>query len=83
MSCEMVTYGIPLITSDISVCREIFQGCKNVRLIPNDVCCLKGVLEELENTYDGGKVKKWDTEKTVKKEIELICSVIKSKEAKV
>ncbi len=83
MSCEMVTYGIPLITSDIPVCREIFQGCKNVRLIPNDACCLKGVLEELENTYDGGKVKKWDTEKTVKKEIELICSVIKSKEAKV
>lgn len=83
MSCEMVTYGIPLITSDLPVCREIFQGCENVRFISNESCCLKGILEEIESTYDGNKVKKWNSEKTVKKEIELICAVLKSEEAKV
>lgn len=83
MSCEMVTYGIPLITSDIPVCREIFQGCENVRLIPNEACYLKEVLEEMESSYDERKVNKWNTEKTVKKEIELINEVIKFEEAKV
>lgn len=36
MSCEMATFGIPLITSNISVCQEIFSGMPNVALIDND-----------------------------------------------
>ena len=36
MMCEMATFGIPLITSDIPVCHEIFDGFQNVALINND-----------------------------------------------
>lgn len=36
MSCELVTYGIPLITSDMPVCREIFGHIKGVIYIDND-----------------------------------------------
>ena len=32
MACEMATFGIPLITSDIPVCHEIFDEFKNVRI---------------------------------------------------
>ncbi|CAH1584919.1 glycosyltransferase family 4 protein [Vibrio owensii] len=36
MMCEMATYGIPLITSDISVCKEVFQSFDNVFFINNE-----------------------------------------------
>lgn len=35
MACEMASTGIPLITSDISVCHEIFGEFKNVKYIDN------------------------------------------------
>ena len=37
MSCELVTYGIPLITSDLSVCKEMFADIENVKLISNKI----------------------------------------------
>lgn len=36
MMCEMASTGIPLITSDISVCHEVFEGFPNVAFINND-----------------------------------------------
>lgn len=36
MACEMATFGIPLITSDIPVCHEIFDEFQNVALIDNE-----------------------------------------------
>lgn len=36
MSCEMATFGLPLITSNIDVCKEIFSIYENVHLINND-----------------------------------------------
>lgn len=36
MACEMATYGMPLITSDITVCEEIFSDFINVSLINNE-----------------------------------------------
>ena len=35
MACEMATFGIPTITSNIEVCREIFSSFENVKLIDN------------------------------------------------
>ncbi len=35
MACEMATFGIPLITSDLPVCREIFAGYMNVEFLNN------------------------------------------------
>ena len=37
MSCELVTYGIPLITSDLPVCREIFEKIPSVAFMNNEV----------------------------------------------
>lgn len=37
MTCEMAEYGIPVITSDIEVCQEMFGDIQNVALISNDI----------------------------------------------
>lgn len=37
MSCELVTYGIPLITSDLPVCREIFGKIPSVAFMNNEI----------------------------------------------
>lgn len=37
MSCELVTYGIPLITSDLPVCKEIFGKIPFVSFMNNEV----------------------------------------------
>lgn len=36
MMCEMATYGIPTIVSDISVCHEMLDGYENVQFVSND-----------------------------------------------
>lgn len=36
MSCELVTYGIPLIMSDLPVCREIFGKIPSVAFINDE-----------------------------------------------
>ncbi len=36
MMCEMAAYGIPVVTSDIPVCHEVFDGFGNVFFIDND-----------------------------------------------
>lgn len=36
MMCEMAAFGIPLITSDIEVCHEVFDNFKNVYFIDNN-----------------------------------------------
>ena len=36
MSCELATYGIPLITSDLPVCKEIFRNVPNVFFMSNE-----------------------------------------------
>lgn len=37
MMCEMATFGMPVITSDIPVCHEVFDGEPNVGFINNDL----------------------------------------------
>ena len=32
----MATFGIPLITSNIDVCKEVFEGFENVAFIDNE-----------------------------------------------
>lgn len=35
MTCELATFGIPVITSDLAVCREMFDGFSNVYMVNN------------------------------------------------
>lgn len=62
MMCEMAAYGIPVITSDIPVCHEVFDGFANVHFIDNapnlslekfltkDSVCIKDERYYLQNT---------------------------------
>lgn len=45
MMCEMASFGIPLISSDIAVCREVLGMFSNVKLLANDDFAI-----QLENT---------------------------------
>lgn len=73
MSCELVTYGIPLITSDLPICKEIFGKISNVVYIDNEI---KNV--NLAQVYRDVlskkrlKIQLFDYENTVEKEEKLI-----------
>jgi len=73
MACEMIAYGIPLITSNIEVCREIFAKQRNVKMINNDLknVDLGQALEELTR-LDTIKDRTYFEERTVEKEINVI-----------
>lgn len=79
MMCEMAAFGIPVITSDIPVCHEVFDGFNNVFFISNDDEDLS--LNDFENMTP---VMKKDTrfyiENTVVKEVELIRKQMLQKE---
>lgn len=79
MACEMATFGIPLITSNIEVCHEIFDEFKNVKLIANDAekVDLQKVVEEIEP--NNSKCYKFLQENTINKEIHLLKEVMEEK----
>lgn len=73
MTCEMATYGIPTITSDIEVCREIFNGFDNVKLISNSgEDKLDDILKELCANAPYSKNEKYFAKNTIQKEVNLI-----------
>lgn len=76
MSCELVTYGIPLITSDLKICREMFGTVKNVKLISNKIEKIdldQIVIGLYSKRMDGvQKVDKFNYFNTVFREEELI-----------
>lgn len=76
MSCELVTYGIPLITSDLPICREIFSDISNVAFIKNSTekVDLRQTYKELLSIRNEQKVQKFSYQNTVKKEELLIVN---------
>ena len=53
MMCEMAAYGMPIITSDIPVCHEVFGGFNGVAFIDNNNPAetdLAKLLESLQNS---------------------------------
>ncbi len=74
MSCELVTYGIPLITSELPVCREMFGSLSNVAFVDNedDRMDLRGAYEKAVNFREKGKITAFSYALTVKKEELLI-----------
>jgi glycosyltransferase involved in cell wall biosynthesis len=78
MMCEMATFGMPLITSDIPVCSEVFDSFTNVRFINNnDVSIsLKQLLEELERGLPYSKNSKYFAMNTAEKELLLFKTLI-------
>lgn len=77
MACEIASFGIPLITSDISVCREVFEDFENVIYIDND----SNVDFNSFNLKQYEKKEfiinnKFFAEKTIGKEIELFKKIV-------
>lgn len=82
MTCELAAYGIPVITSDIEVCHEIFGHISNVKLIGNDVgkIDLSTVLAELAKGVPYPKDKAYFADNTIAKEIELYRTIVNADE---
>lgn len=75
MACEMASFGMPLITSDIDVCRMVFDGFINVAFISNEKTDinLQDVMSAIQPLKE--KNKKYFFENTILKEVELIKSI--------
>lgn len=76
MTCEMITFGMPVITSDIEVCHEFFSNLPNVKLIDNNdkFIDLTRVLSEIATKKTTNKIDRYFSDKTISKEIEIINS---------
>ena len=74
MMCEMAAFGIPVITSDIPVCHEVFDGFDNAFFIDNNDSNLnlKKFMAREETLL---KDKRFYIENTVDKEVEIIKSL--------
>jgi len=77
MMCEMASIGMPLLTSDIPVCHEVFDGFDNVRFFSLDLnsCKLHDLLCEIERGLPYKENLKYHQINTCAKEIELIKSL--------
>lgn len=78
MMCEMASIGMPLITSDIPVCHEVFDDFDNVSFISNDDfnIDLNAVCVELEARMPYKKNEKYFNNNTCAKEIKLIRQIV-------
>lgn len=77
MACEMATFGIPLITSNIPVCKEVFNEFSNVAFIDNENTniCLDELLKKIQRNETDNKT--YFSENTNGKEVELIKKLCK------
>lgn len=85
MACEMATYGIPLITSNIPVCREVFAGFSHVYLFNHDEASIDftKIVQALDARKDTGKNEKYFAKNTIQKEIELFNQLIETDETEI
>ena len=84
MACEIASFGIPLITSDIPVCHEVFNTFPNVTFVKNE-----GSMDSIEKAYQAipkdcaQKIEKYYFKNTGEKELLIIRNMLceKSDEA--
>ncbi|MBL1213614.1 MAG: glycosyltransferase family 4 protein [Ignavibacteriae bacterium] len=75
MMCEMAMYGIPVITSDLPICREMLDSFNNICFIDNNK--VKFNADKFLTSISCHKIdkKKFLPEETILKEIDLVKSV--------
>lgn len=76
MACEFATYGMPLITSDIEVCKEVFDTCENVAFISNDNPNIEKAIHSLNRKKNQNKWKKYFAKNTINKEIIFLKELV-------
>ena len=75
MTCELISFGIPVITSDIPVCRALFSDIDNLRMISNDLPAdIRSISRELSKKLPYGKVDTFNACNTVAREVALLKS---------
>ena len=73
MMCEMASYGIPVITSDLPICQEMLAGFENSYFIDNqDGSQPLGSILESIHFLGGDPRERFSEAETVQKEIDLI-----------
>lgn len=74
MMCEMASTGMPLITSDIPVCHEVFDEFENVTFIDNSQTNLdlNNILDVLYASIPYHKRECYYNAKTSKKEVDIL-----------
>lgn len=79
MACEMAAFGIPLITSNIDVCKEVFDGINNVEYVDNEATeiDIDPIFQKVLNMSDKKRNTKYYAENTIGKEIELFNKILK------
>lgn len=77
MMCEMASFGIPTITSDLPVCREVLSSFPNVFFVANDKfdMNLQGVLEQLAPLEKRNE--SFFSDRTIGEEVRLIEDCIR------
>ena len=78
MMCEMAAFGIPVITSDIDVCHEVFGDFPNVFYINNgdENLCLNQYVKARTNCI---KMEKYYEDNTVARELESFTHFLQQK----
>lgn len=81
MMCEMATFGIPVITSDIPVCHEVLDEFENVAFIDNENqnADLSQIIEKLTDKVSHTKNTKYFAANTVQREVDLINELLQKK----
>lgn len=78
MMCEMATFGMPLITSDISVCHEVFDGFNGVGFISNINYLTSDLISIYDNIKDKARKKdKYFNSILGEKELSILKSIVK------
>jgi len=76
MMCEMAVYGIPLITTNINVTREMLENFNNVMLIDENLFSERVDLTELKENTSLNFKDAFSKKATILKEVELIKNSI-------
>ena len=77
MMCEMASFGIPIVTSDIPICTEMLSSFENAFFVNNETLNIDLNVVVNYKLVNSEKNLKFADENTVYKEVELIKKVIK------
>lgn len=80
MMCEIASYGMPIVTSDLSICKEMLNSFSNVFYLNNQSLDIN--LEDVLNEINHSKISlntkiKFSFDNTIKKELDVIFSISK------
>lgn len=77
MASELASFGMPLITSNIGICHDVFSSFDNVGYIDNDSMCsnLSEMIELLSASLPYRVNKTYFASNTIKQELQLIYTL--------